>query len=360
MAKSQKNQTFVLKINTGYLSKNNWHLTLKLNEIRRRPQLVVSLGSSQVLRWMPELTGKRDADIEASKIKQEIKYLKKQGNSIENKKKISQKYDELYELQFQPHYMMLVMDSPKDYQYAYKHGFSITIDYGYKKETVEYKRFLGTAGSIKKSTIMFVNKNIHSQLMDRINNGRYEGPNGDEQVKTYNGIELNYKFIPAKINAYFALQCSASIPVPWPRAIVVDDASTKFKDVVRIVKNTGGENPEWPSVSEAKETEIEINTCDGMGFISPEMSAKWAEALNEGSEPLSGFNTRCAFLKGMVFTVDFKKFAEEVAHTYIIKDAWGDERDIREADVILTVSMLKLWNSYAGYEDYYNNCMKNG
>jgi hypothetical protein len=360
MAKSQKNQTFVLKINTGYLSKNNWHLTLKLNEIRRRPQLVVSLGSSQVLRWMPELTGKHDADIEASKIKQDIKYLKKQGNSLENKKRISQKYDKLYELQFQPHYMMLVMDSPKDYQYAYKHGFKITIDYGYKTETVEYKRFLGTAGSIKKSTIMFVDKNIHSALMEKINNGRYEGPKGDELVKTYNGKELNYKFIPAKINAYFALQCSASIPVPWPRVIVVDDASTKFKDVVRIVKNTGGINPEWPSVSEPQEMDIEINTCDGMGFISPEMSSKWAEALNEGSEPLSGFNTRCAFLKGMVFTVDFVKFAEEVAHNYIIKDAWGDERDVRDADVILTVSMLKLWNSYAGYEDYYNNCMKNG
>ena len=97
-----------------------------------------------------------------------------------------------------------------------------------------------------------------------------------------------------------------------------------------------------------------------MGLISPEMSAKWSEALNEGSEPLSGFNTRCAFLKGMVFTVDFKQFAEEVAGTYIIKDAWGDERDVRDADVILTVSMLKLWNSYAGYEDYYDNCMKNG
>ena len=360
MAKSQKNQTFVLKINTGYLSKNNWHLTLRLSEIRRRPQLVVSLGSSQVLRWMPELTGKHDADIEASKIKQDIKYLKKQGNSLENKQKISQKYDKLYELQFQPHYMMLVMDSPSDYRYAYKHGFKITIDYGYKTETVEYKRFLGTAGSIKKSTIMFVDKNIHSKLMEKINNGRYEGPIGDEEVKSYNGMNLNYKFIPAKINAYFALQCSASIPVPWPRVIVVDDASTKFKDVVRIVKNTGGDNPEWPSVSEAKETEIEINTCDGMGFISPEMSARWAEALNEGFEPLSGFNTRCAFLKGMVFTVDFKKFAEEVAHTYIIKDAWGDERDVRDADVILTVSMLKLWNSYAGYEDYYYNCMKNG
>ena len=315
MAKSQKNQTFVLKLNTGYLSKNNWHLTLKLSEIRKRPQLVVSLGSSQVLRWMPELTGKQDADVEASKVKQEIKFLKKQGNSLDNKKKIGQKYDKLYELQFQPNYVMLVMDSTKDYKHVYKHGFRITIDYGHKTETVEYRRFLGTAGSIKKSTIMFVNKDIHGKLMDKINNGRYEGPKNGDPVKTYNGIELNYKFIPAKINAYFALQCSASIPVPWPRVIVVDDASTKFKDVVRIVKNTGGENPEWPSVSEPIETEIEINTCDGMGFISPQMSAVWAEALNEGSDPLSGFNTRCAFLKGMVFTVDFVKFAEEVAHT---------------------------------------------
>ena len=360
MAKSQKNQTFVLKINTGYLSKNNWHLTFKLNEIRKQPQLVVSLGSSQVLRWMPELTGRPDADVQASQIKQEIKYLKKQGNSLENKRAISRKYDELYELQFQPHYMMLVMDSPKDYMCACEKGFSITIDYGYKTETVEYRRFLGTAGSIKKSTIMFVDKNIHSKLMEKINNGRYEGPRGDEAVKMYNGMELSHKFIPAKINAYFALQCSASIPVPWPRVIVVKDVFTKFRNVVRVVKDTGGDNPDWPSVSDPIEKEIEINTCDGMGLISPEMSAKWAEALNEGPEPLSGFNTRCAFLKGMVFTVDFKQFAEEVAHTYIIKDAWGDDRDIREADVILTVSMLKLWNSYAGYEDYYNNCVKNG
>jgi hypothetical protein len=360
MAKSQKNQTFVLKVNTGYLSKNNWHLTFKLSEIRKQPQLVVSLGSSQVLRWMPELTGVPDADIKASQIKQDIKYLKKQGNSLDNKKKISQKYDELYELQFQPYYMMLVMDSPKDYKYVYKHGFMITIDYGHRIETFKYRRFLGTAGSIKKSTIMFVDERIHDKLMGKINNGRYEGPKPGEEVKTYNGIELNYKFIPAKINAYFALQCSASIPVPWPRVIVVNDVFTKFKNVVRIVKNTGGENPDWPSVSDPMKKEIEINTCDGMGLISPEMSAKWAEALNEGTEPLSGFNTRCAFLKGMVFTVDFKQFAEEVAGTYIIKDAWGDERDVRDADVILSVSMLKLWNSYAGYEDYYNNCMKNG
>ena len=361
MAKSQKNQTFVLKINTGYLSKNNWHLTLKLSEIRRRPQLVVSLGSSQVLRWMPELTGKQDADTEASKIKKEIKYLKKQSNSIENKRKISQKYDELYELQFQPHYMMLVMDSSKDYKYACRHGFKITIDYGYKSETIEYKRFLGTAGSIKKSTIMFVDKNIHSGLIKKINNGRYEGPQDGQEVRTYNGRELNYKFIPAKLNAYFALACSASIQVPWPRIIVIDDVETSFEAEIREVRDTGNdEHPEWPSVTDPIKKTITINTCDGMGFITPEMSAKWAQSLNEGDEPLSGYNVRCAFLKGMVFTIDFKKFAEEVAGTYLIKDAWGDERDVRDADVILTVSMLKLWSSYAGCDDYIRNCEENG
>lgn len=365
MAKSQKNQTFVLKINTGYLSKHNWHLNLKLSEIRKQSQLVVSLGSSQVLRWLNQMQNRQNNDFEATLIKQEIKQIKKQENSISNKNRINDLYNQLYEKQFQQDYMMLVMDSPKDYRYVCKYGFKITIDYGNRVETVEYKRFLGTAGSIKKSTIIFVNKDVWAELNKKINNGRYipktdEKGNIIEEIKQYNGMDLNYKFIPAKINAYFALQCSASIAVPWPRIIVINDVYTKFIDVVRTVKNTGGENPEWPSVGEPTETEIEINACDGMGFISPEMSAIWAEALNEGSEPLSGFNTRCAFLKGMVFTVDFKQFAEEVAHTYIIKDAWGDSRDIRNADVIVTVSMLKLWNSYAGYEDYYNNCMKNG
>lgn len=369
MAKSQKNQIFVLKINTGYLSRHNWSLTLKLSEIRKQSQLVVSLGSSQVLRWME----KKGNDETATRLKKEIKEKKKLGNSAENKQKISELYDQLYITQFQQDYMMLVMDSPKDYRYACDNGFQITIDYGIAldetgstRRTVKYKRFLGTAGSIKKSTIMFINEDIYDNLMEKINNGRYT-PNVDEDgnpfepIKTYNGKELSYKFIPAKLNAYFALQCSASIPVPWPRIIVVDDAITNFSAMVREVRDNGNKkNLSWASVSKPSLKNIEYNVSDGMGFITPEMSSKWAEALNEGSEPLSGYNTRCAFLKGMVFTVDFKQFAEEIAHNYIIKDAWGDERDVRDADVIITVSMLKLWNSYAGFEDYYENCMKYG
>lgn len=145
--------------------------------------------------------------------------------------------------------MMLVMDSSKDYKYACNNGFNITIDYGNGvSKTVKYRRFLGTAGSIKKSTIMFVNVDVYDELMHRINNGRYQGPeNEQEEVKIYNGIPLKYKFIPAKLNAYFALQCSASISVgsftdpenPWPKIIVVDDAISKFMAEVRMVHDTG-------------------------------------------------------------------------------------------------------------------------
>lgn len=362
MAKSQKNQTYVLKLNTGYLSKHGWDLSFKLNEIRKNPQMVVSLGSSQVLRWITKMQGRENDDAKASEIKKEIKRIKKLENTAKNKKRINNLYNELYKTQFQQDYIMIVMDSPADYKYICKNKFKITIDYGCggEQKTVTYVRFLGTAGSIKKSTIMFINEDIHDEIMRRINNGRYLGPENDEPVKKHNDIELNYKFIPAKLSAYFALQCSASISVPWPRIIVVNDAEVTFMDRVRIVKSSGNsENPNWPSVSEPQITKIDANVSDGMGFISPEMSAKWAECLHEGPDPLSGYNTRCAFLKGMVFTVPFVQFAEEVAHTYIIKDAWGDERDVRDADVILTVSMLKLWDSYDGYEDYYNNCIKN-
>lgn len=360
MAKQQKNQIYVLKIHSGYLSKHNWHLDFKLSKIRKQPQMVVSLGSSQVLRWLTKLQDRENDDIEASGIKENIKKIKKLENSYENKQEICKLYNKLYEKQFQQDYLMLIMDSPKDYRYACQNKFSITIDYGERKETVTYVRLLGTAGSIKKSTIMFINENRHDEIMHRINNGRYIGPKDKEPVKKHNEVELNYKFIPAKLSAYFALQCSASISVPWPRIIVVNDAEVKFTDRVRIVENSGNEeNPIWPTVSEPQEVEIEADVSDGMGFISPEMSSIWAKSLNEGDEPLSGYNTRCAFVKGMVFTVPFVQFAEEIAHTYMITDAWGDQRDIRNADVILTTSMLKLWDSYDGFEDYYENCMKN-
>jgi hypothetical protein len=71
-------------------------------------------------------------------------------------------------------------------------------------------------------------------------------------------------------------------------------------------------------------------------------------------------NTRYAWTKGMVYTFDFIEFAEKVAGTYEIMDVWGHKRDVRNAEVILTESMLKLWDCYDSWESYYENCQKNG
>jgi hypothetical protein len=62
----------------------------------------------------------------------------------------------------------------------------------------------------------------------------------------------------------------------------------------------------------------------------------------------------------MLFTFDFKDFADNVAHKHTIIDAWGHERNVMDADVIATTSQLKLWDAYDSYEDYRDNCIKNG
>lgn len=81
--------------------------------------------------------------------------------------------------------------------------------------------------------------------------------------------------------------------------------------------------------------------------------------LSGKDEVISGMNTRWAWNKGMLYTFDFVEFGSDVAHSFEVVDAWGDKRDVRCADVILTTSMLKLWDSYDSWEDYYRNCRQN-
>ena len=108
MAKAQKTQQFIYKINSSLLRQNNWDLKLSLSDARKIPGVVVSLADSQILTWINELNGTEDYDNSAKKIKNEIKDIKKKPNSTENKTKISEKYAELYNLQFKKDYLCLI------------------------------------------------------------------------------------------------------------------------------------------------------------------------------------------------------------------------------------------------------------
>jgi hypothetical protein len=292
---------------------------------------------SQMLRWIDEINKITDADNQAKSIHKQIKHIKKEPYSPENRKKIKELYATLDNIQFHPDYMGLIIDKIKDFNHANKYGFTIT--YGNKcKKT--YRRLLGTNGGVKNSTVIYVSTEIYDEVNKRLNNGR----------------KMDVPAVPAKLESYKALTCSGSIPVSDPDGVlVVNDCETHFKsDIIRIDDKQEGE----PVLTYEKDQDVDLVDSDGYGLIDKDLSLKWhQELLEEGI--CSGFCIRNSWCKGMVFTFPYKEFAKDVAHKNMVKDAWGNSVDINKVQLILTTSMLKLWDSYDSWKDYYDNCKAN-
>lgn len=279
------------------------------------------------------MNGITDADDKAKEIKVQIRKIKKEPNNIQNKRKIKKLYSELDALQYKPDYMCLIIDKEKDYYRACR-GFSIN--------GINYKRLLGTNGGIKNETIVFVSERVHDELARRIDNGR----NPDKALVT------------AKLEAYKALTCSASTPVSMPNGIlVVNDCETKFlSNIIYLTDECDGE----PIMEERKAQEITLDASDGFGTMMPSLAERWSEELGL-DYVVSGVNTRFSFEKGMVFTFDHVDFAKKIAgEKYIVKDAWGNDVDVRNVELILTTSMVKLWDSYNSCEEYVRTSIENG
>lgn len=324
-------QKFIYKIHSNRLRKERWKLTLQIDEARRNDE-VISLADSQILRWIDELNGITNADEQARDIKERIRALRKEKNSTKNKREIRQLYKDLDVLQFKPDYMCLIIDSVKDYYRACR-GFSIN--------GIKYRRLLGTNGGIKNSTIVFVSERLYGELYRRIENGR-------DQTK---------ELVTAKLEAYKALVCSASNPVSLPHGLlIVNDAETKFlSDILYLTDETDGE----PAMELRRDEEVTLNASDGFGLMLPSLAQRWSEEMGIGYTA-SGFNTRYAFEKGMLVAFDFVDFAEKVAGTYFVKDAWGNEVDVRQIEAVMTTSMVKLWDSYASCDEYVRCSTENG
>lgn len=349
MAKQKKLQQYVFKINSTLLRKNNWSLDLPLNRARNTVGLVVALADSQILSWINELNGTADYDIQAKEVKRQIKEIKKQPVSSSNKTKIANLYKQLYRLQFKEDYVCVIMDKKSDYDRA-NQGFYIN--------GIKYLRLLCTTGGVKTSTVVYVSERLHPELKKRIENGK----NNDVQL------------VPAKLGAYEALAASGSLEVSWPKdkyapipggVIVVKDAFTEFyADLINIDDSDRSQEP----VVQYSSNQLVQNDCsDGCSMMLPSLSRRWnGELNNDYDHTMSGCNLRCAWTKGMTFTFDYIKFAEEVVgasdscpEKYLITDVWGQKRDIRDSELIVTESQLKLWNCYDSWEDYYYKCLEN-
>ena len=308
----------------------NWDLTLPLPEARKNNE-IISLASSQILRWIDELNGIEDGDAKARAIREEIVVLKKEPNSAESKREMRKLYAQLDKVQFKEDYINIIMDRKSDYKRLCK---------GFKINGIPYKRLLGTNNGIKNSTIVFVSERLHDELFRRIENGR----------------DKNKKLNPAKLEAYRALTCSASVPVSMPEGVlVVEEYKTEFfSDVIYLANQDDGE----PIMEERKNELIKLNAADGFGLMCPALAERWSQELGL-DYVMAGANTRMAFNKGMVFTFDFHEFASEVAGSFIVKDAWGFDVDIRDVELILNTSMVKLWSSYGSCDEYLRKSISN-
>lgn len=332
MGKEGKQQKYILKLKSKRLRNSNWNLKLSLSEAFNNEELI-SISESEAIRFIYEInkTQVEELNLLMAKKRSEIKRIKRESFSIENRKLLKSLYESVHEDSFIKDYVTVTFDTIKDYNKACNEGFSIN--------NIKFKKIVGTTGGIKNKTIVFVNTEIYDELNNRISNGAKE-----------------IKIVPAKLEAYRALTFSSSTRVSQPKGIViVDDWETSFKsDITEI----GEDSETGLYVKDIKDAEMTLEDSDGYGAICPELSIEWADSLGLGYTP-SGYIVRNSYCKGSLFTFDFHEFANRIANKSIITDVWGNSHNVSDVQVIMPVSMLKLWKAYESIDDWVCNCKKN-
>ena len=331
MPKQQTPLRYVSKIVSSKFRLAKWKLKLPLETMRRNGE-IVALGDSQMLDFIDELRGVTDCDTRAKEIKSQIKEVMREENSIVTRAKLKELRRELTQLLYKEDYLLIIMETEKDFKRLCSEPFMFN--------GKEYKFLLGTTGGVKTSTMIFTSVDIWDELVRRLNNGR----NMDE------------KFVPAKLEAYMALTCSASVKVSnLGGVLVVDDCVTHFKEDAIHIRDGEGLEPELHFEADS---DIALKDSDGYGLMSPALSERWGTEIGEGGS-ITGCCLRNSYLKGMAFTFDFQRFAREVAHTETVRDVWGNEHKVEDIELVLTTSMLKLWDSYDSWEHYASCCAEN-
>lgn len=196
--------------------------------------------------------------------------------------------------------------------------------------------------------ISFVNKKYVERLNERLNLG------------------MDFSKIPVILSKYYAyrgLYLSTSQRVNFgsfkltPETVVIIRDKRNEKDngaekdvMVETAKPKNAKEGELVKEWEFTEPEIDPykkveKPYDGEGFISPIYSKYINKAL--GIEGANSFQIRLPFAKGMLHQVDVLAFIDEFSvegtgdEKYLYEDAFGIERDLRKAHILMTESMFK-------------------
>ena len=76
-------QKYIYKLNSTYLDMNDYDINIKLNDAAKNSEVVISVGHSQLIKWIEDLTGTEKNYIYAENLRKEIRALKKQDSTKE-------------------------------------------------------------------------------------------------------------------------------------------------------------------------------------------------------------------------------------------------------------------------------------
>ena len=191
--------------------------------------------------------------------------------------------------------------------------------------------------------ISFVNKEYAARLNERLNLG------------------MDFSKIEVKLSKYYAyrgLYLSTSQRVNHEKfeitpetLIIINDtreaSGESYENEVSVLSaKEGATKKDWNFQEPIEYKRLYVKTpYDGQGLITPEYSEYINKAL--GIDGANSFQIRLPFAKGMLHQVDILGFIDEYTkkdvdeEKYLYIDAFGKERDLRKAHILMTESMFK-------------------
>lgn len=329
----KKTQQFsILKLDSARIRGNNYNLDISYNQAVAN-QEIVHIADSQLVRTINKLKNSKYSESYLNDLTSRKKSLSRKRNSKENRGAILQIINDIQNVLYITELVGVSFSNKRHADKIIKNGFILNGN--------KYSAFMASSGMIRRNTTLFILDSIYKEIETIFDNGR----NPDKEM------------VEVKFGVYFSLYSSSSLEVTFPRIAIVKD---KLINIVREVDYTEiiGENKVGidPKIY-PREMEIECNSFDGQGLVSPKFSKIWSSDLELDYIP-SAFIVRASYLKGLCVTFDFHKLAKEKNIKQVV-DIYGNLVNIRDVDAIISESQFKLWSSYSSTNDYLDNCEKN-
>lgn len=322
---SRKLQSFeIVKLTSTRLRHSKLKIVGSLADFRNNGE-IVRIGNCQLLDTIRQITGKyHNQELLDWKIKEKERIARLPDNES-NRERLLKLNSEIDGMLYCPYLVSVMFDSNKHYD---------KIVNGFEINGKRFIRLLSSSGSLRRSTIFFVEESIRKAVFTTLNNDRNE----------------NVKIVPAKFLAYMGLNSSATLRVSTPNIVVVPDYKITRNTKVDYVKDHGA------TITE-EVVPIEFNCFDGQGLISKEYARQWADELDLAYVP-SWFIIRGNWTKGNLVTFDTRKFAQ-VSNAEYVTDVWGKKHRIETVDVFLSASQMKMWQCYDSCEQWLEGCYIN-